>query len=146
MLRTLLVCLMLAISSPAFAIYKCEADGKTIYTEAPCLEGKSTDLSDKIKNDPTAYDAAQARRKAEQEKREATQLDREHKLREQLDEKARQQADRALAAKRQKCERLAQREDLPLLDPKTASGNSGDGAERDSQRRTEKVFADCMKR
>lgn len=47
MSRTLLLCLLVSVSAPAMAVYKCESRGKTTYSDTPCVEGKSQELSNR---------------------------------------------------------------------------------------------------
>ncbi|MES2537971.1 MAG: hypothetical protein V4632_19085 [Pseudomonadota bacterium] len=69
MFRILLLALLIASPTHAIAIYKCESNGETLYTDARCPGGKLPDLRERVRNNPplsvTAVKAETARAKQE---------------------------------------------------------------------------------
>ena len=64
----LLLSLLMAVSMPALAIYKCESQGQLTYTDVPC--GTTQNTLPPPPPLPLAADAAGARRQAESERRQ----------------------------------------------------------------------------
>lgn len=143
MLRTFLICLLLSFSAPALAIYKCVVDGKVSYGQKPCPDGNSIDLGDTIESQPPTFDADKFRKEIERQKKEAADLQKARKLREEVEEKA-EQAWREAAAKKKKCDELAL-QGKPILLPNITVGNPRYEAMRDARLAADKLEAECNK-
>lgn len=135
--RLLLAGLFLALSAPAFAIYKCEADGKFSYSDTLCPNGKTLDLAVSVS------DAASARQQASQEKRALQHLENDRHKREARDEKEQQRAAHAYANRQKKCAALARKRKWADEDLASAKLKSIEKAKRKSRRLTEQYDAQC---
>lgn len=133
----LLAGLFLALSMPAFAIYKCEVDGKFSYDETPCPNGKALDLA------VSAPDAASARQQASREKSALRHLENDRHKREAREEKEQRRAARAYASRQKKCATLARRRKWADEDLASAKLKSIEKAKRKSRRLTEEYDAQC---
>jgi hypothetical protein len=141
MRRLMLASLLLSLSLPAFAVYKCESNGKTVYSDTPCPDGKQVQLAS-----ATAVaepDAARARQDAKQEKAEATRLEKERHKREAAEEKQAKIAARSAAVRKRKCETLAQRVKWSEEDAARAAGRSTEKAKRKARRAAESYDLQC---
>lgn len=129
-----------AMSLPisAFAIYKCEANGTVTYSDAPCAGGKQLDI-----NDTSPSDAADARRRAAQEKQELGRLESERHKQELQDEKERKKSARSRAALERKCASLERRRKWADEDAASAVGKSVEKARRKARRAEELFDAEC---
>jgi hypothetical protein len=145
MLRTALICLLLSLSAPAFAIYKCEAEGRITYSQEPCASGAGTDMRDKIITGTTDRDAAQARARATREKAEADRLEKARHQREAMEEKEQQKIARASNAKQKKCQSLALRKKWLVEDAAKSSMKSAEKARKKIARLEEKIAQECGK-
>ncbi len=126
------------LASPAFAIYKCESDHGTVYSDTPCPNAKLVNI-----NSAVPADADDARRQAAKEKKSLKQLeDARHKA-ERIDEKDRQRAARAQAASRKACAKLALRKKWADEDAASATGKSADKARRKARRAEEYFQTEC---
>ncbi|MDF3035567.1 MAG: hypothetical protein K0S28_841 [Paucimonas sp.] len=134
---TLLICLPL----PAFAVFKCEAGGKTIYSDTPCAGGKMTQLNNL--SAPTAADAADARMVAERQRREAKEIDARRRKQEAQDEKDRERIAKAAAKKREQCAKLALKGKWAAEDAAKATGPKGEKLKVRAQRSAETYAAEC---
>ena len=129
--------LFLALSMPAFAIYKCEVDGKFSYGDTPCPNGKAFDLA------VSAPDAATARQQASREKSVLRHLENDRHKREAREEKKQQQVARAYANRQKKCVALARRRKWADEDLASAKLKSIEKAKRKSRRLAEEYDAQC---
>ena len=151
MLRILTFSTFLALSMPAFAIYKCEADGNVTYSDTGCAKGKMIDMREKpVPADATKAGIAQAnadraRQKAEQEKKEAKRLEAQRHKSEAKDDKEQKQAARSAEAKRKKCASLAMRKKWTEEDAANTTGKSAAKAKLKARRATEKYELECGK-
>lgn len=138
MIRPLLLTLLLAACAPAFAIYKCESDGKTVYGDTPCPGGRTLDAA-------PAADAAPATREAARQKEEAARLERARHQREAQEERAQQKQARTAAAQRKKCASLALRRQWAEEDAAKANPKAAPKAQQTARRAAEKHQLECGK-
>ena len=141
MLRCLLLSLVF-LSSPAFAIYKCNANGKITYTDLPCTSGTSIDLGSDGRASPA--DAAAAHQRAEQEKRELTRLEKTRHQQEALAEKEQRVAAHAAMAKKQRCTGLERRAKWSAEDVATATSKHSEKVKRKARRASDVYQAECV--
>lgn len=139
MLRTFLLCLLLSLSLPAMAVYRCEAGGKITYSDQPCPGAKLVEVNTKV----TPNESARAAAIASQEKAKLKRLENERHKREAMDEKERKQLARAAAAKQNRCRAIAQRKVWADEDAAAAAGKAHDKAKRRVRRITEQYEAEC---
>ena len=144
MLKILLTCFFFSFSAPALAVYKCESNGKVIYSDAPCQGGKTTDLSSHL-TQPTASETAQAHQIRAQEKNKLQGIESERHKREAKEEKQQIKAAHAFAAAQKKCAALAQRTKWSSEDAANASGKKRESAQRQARRMVEKYELECGK-
>lgn len=133
----LLAGLFLVLSAPAFAIYKCEADGKFSYSDTLCLNGKALDLAASVP------DAASAKQQALQEKSALQHLENDRHKREAREEKEQQRAARAYASRQKKCATLARKRKWADEDLASAKLKSIEKTKRKSRRLAEQYDAQC---
>ncbi len=131
--------LLASFSIPGLAIYKCESAGTTTYSEVPCPGGKLMDLDDK----PNESEAAKSSQQSAKEKQQLIRLENARHKREAVEEKAKQRAARAAAAKERKCASLAQRKNWLQEDAAKASGKSAEKAKLKARRMAEKYQLEC---
>jgi hypothetical protein len=126
------------VANPAFAIYKCEANGAITYSDAPCPGGKQLDI-------PGAEqpDAANAKQRAMRDKQALARLENERRKQELQDEKDRKKSARARAALEHKCATLDRRRKWAVEDAASATGKSADKAKRKARRAEELFEAEC---
>lgn len=134
--------LLLCAALPAKAIYRCEKNGTVSYADTPCAGGRSTDISEDVRDPVSQGDAAAARKRVEQQKRAAAEIDRKKAKERESESKARQFAARKAAAKEKTCQPLALRkkwaeEDLASTDKKS------DTAKRKARRAIERYNLTC---
>jgi hypothetical protein len=137
----LVASLLLPLSLPAFAAYKCDVNGSVVYRDQPCTDGKETQLA--APATISAKDVADAESAAKRDKAEATRLERERHKREAADEKRMNIARREAAVKERKCGVLAQRLKWAEEDARKAAGKSAAKAERRKRRAKEAYELQC---
>lgn len=108
MLLLLVHCSLLTTSGSALAVNKCEVDGKIIYSDTPCTQGKASIL--KVLPGPDQATIEDAQRKAAAEKGQLAKLEADQAK--QAAQEARAQAKLARLEKRKqqqakRCEQLA---------------------------------------
>lgn len=134
----LLFCFSFLLASPALAIYKCQSDHGTIYSDTPCPNAKVLDINSAAPADPD-----NARHQAAQEKKSLKQLEDARHKSERIEEKDRQRAARAQATVRKTCAKLALRKKWADEDAASATGKSADKARRKARRVEEQFQAEC---
>jgi len=144
MIRILLLSLLLSISLPVLAIHKCESGGKIIYSDVPCLDGKSSDLG-AMADSSSASDVDKAKRQNAQEKSKLKQLENARHKREAQEEKQQLPIARAAAIQKKKCANLAQKKRWGDEDAAKASGKNLDAARLKARRLGEKYTLECGK-
>jgi len=142
MRRYALLLVLAFISAPALAVFKCEFEGKTSYSDAPCNAGKAINLQ---VAHPNESEFAEAKKQATREKIEARDLEYARRKRENAEEKVQARIAKADAARRKKCQSLAMRRKWSEEDAAAASGKSFDKARRRAQRKAEQYEAECGK-
>jgi hypothetical protein len=135
----------LVYSASAFAIYKCEVQGRIIYSDEKCVDGKTT----AIETANTTVSAAALNEAAERSRREKDALrhlqSSRHKE-EAAEEKARQKKLRASEALHKKCQTMAMKLKWSEEDAADATGKSAEKARRTALRHREKYRAECGNR
>lgn len=96
---------MALASTPALAVYKCEAAGSTTYSDLPCPGGKRLEVADPV----SATEAARAGQRAKQQHDALGRIDAERRKTGAQDLKKRTQLARAEASHTKKCAQLALR-------------------------------------
>lgn len=140
----LLISLLLALHSPAFATYKCASDGKITYSDHPCQNGKSSELDD-TENKPSETDIAKARQQNVEEKNKLKQLETARHKREAQQEKREQQIQKAVDARNKKCDSLVQKKEWAEEDVRRATGANLERAKLKARRATEKYKLACKR-
>ncbi|MGI4848950.1 MAG: DUF4124 domain-containing protein [Janthinobacterium lividum] len=148
--RALLCLLALCLWLPActaWAIYKCEADGKTTYGDAPCTRGarqQTVDTRDAVVN---PVNAAQARERAAHERATLDQLttEREKERREALaqEKSLHEKKSRLASSQRLRCETLAFERQRATDDVMTAPPRQLFRAQLAARRADERFQAAC---
>jgi len=138
MIRALLLPLLLSAAMPAFAVYKCESGGKTVYSDAPCPGGRELEIA-------PAADPAAATRTLARQKEEAERLASARHKREAQEERVQQKQDRAAAGKRKKCASLALRRQWAEEDAAKAEPKAAPKAQKTARRAAEKHQLECGK-
>lgn len=139
MLRLLLLSLLLPLSLPAFAIYKCEADGKTTYSQTACPGGVPMELHTAAATD----DGQTVRQQLVKDKKEADRLEALRHKREASEEKAQRKAARVEAARHKKCSALAQHKKQAADDVMRAKNKAMEQARSKARRAEEKYASEC---
>jgi hypothetical protein len=137
-LRALLSALLVSLSMPAFAIYKCEVDGKIAYSDAPCAGGQTIDVGN-----TASGNAAQSRHELVQQKAELKRLESARHKQENQQAKLRRTAARTDAAKQKKCASLARRKKWADEDAAMAAGKPAEKARRKARRAQEAYQDEC---
>lgn len=140
MRRLLLIALTITCCTPAFAIYKCEANGQMSYSDVPCPGGK---VIDDTSGKSSSTDANRARQQLAQQKNEAQQLANERHKREAIEEKQQRQNARSDAAKQKKCAASALHQKWAEEDAAKATGKAAPKALRKARRAAEKHELEC---
>ncbi len=123
---------------PAFAIYKCEVNGKVTYSDATCPGGILLDL-----NSAPAMDSSVEDRQLEQEKITLKQLEKERHRREAKDQKELKKANRSSATRRRRCDALALQQKHAAEDIPKSIGKAHEKARTKLRRITEAYEAKC---
>lgn len=137
-LKILLTGLLLSGSASSFAIYKCDAGGKTTYSDTECPGGKTLDV-----NIAVPAGATDAARQAREEKYALDRLERARNKREAKEERERQRAAKTAAAQQKKCSALARKQKWAEEDAATVTGRSAETARRKARRKAEEYEAEC---
>lgn len=143
MLRILLAVLLLSLSAAAAAAYKCEAGGKTTYSETPCPGGKTVDLNDNDAMHAASPETVQAQRQLAAEKKKVHQLETARHQREAKEARRQQSAARTDARKKQKCAALELRKKWSEEDLARATGKNTEKAKLRTRRMHEKYALEC---
>jgi hypothetical protein len=142
MRHLLIISAFISLAAPAHAIYKCESNGRTTYSDETCAS-KAVKLE--VHSGSAPADAEHARRTAAREKAELRRIEGEREKREAREEKERQKLARAETVKRKKCAALALQKKWGEEDAAAASGKSAERAKRNAQRKAEKFEMECGK-
>ena len=134
----LLVAALALCATPVFAIYKCEADGKIAYSDAPCAGGKLLDLPA-----PAVTTSPEDKRRLSQEKSTLKRLEKERHRREAKEQSELLSANRASATRQKKCDTLARRQKRAAEDVSRSTGKANEKAKFKARRITEDYEAEC---
>ncbi|HYD94647.1 MAG TPA: DUF4124 domain-containing protein [Noviherbaspirillum sp.] len=130
--------LLLALSAPAFAVYKCEAGGKVTYTDTPCDGGKLIEA-----NHTAPADTGAAKREADLDQHKLKKLEGERHRREALEQRDLRKASHASAARQKKCANLARRQARANEEVARTAGIAGDKAKRKARHAADEFVAQC---
>jgi hypothetical protein len=133
--------MLLMLSSPAWAVYKCEAGGKTVYSDAPCRDIGAHEQE--IRLAPTGGDPLDAQQRLQQDKNELQRLENARRKQEAADEKAELRARKVRQARAKKCGELALQVKWAREDANNASIKTRDKAQRKLRRAEEKQRLSC---
>lgn len=139
----LIAILLLCASLPAKAIYRCEQNGTVSYADQPCNGGRSINISENVRDAVSPGDAAAARKRLQQQKRAAAEIDKEKTKESEKERKALQLAARKAAAKEKACQPLALRKKWAEEDAANADKKSSDAAKRKAKRAAERYNLTC---
>lgn len=139
-MQPLLLLVLLAVSAPALAIYKCESGGRTVYSDAPCSSGKSTalEINTRPSGDPDA-----AQQQLSQDKQELQRIENARQKQEAIDQRERRKQYKTGEAKKKKCADLALRKKWAEEDAASAHPKSQERARRTARRAAEKHELEC---
>jgi hypothetical protein len=142
--RPLLIALLLTFCTPAFAIYKCETNGKVSYNDTPCAESQHVKINT-LNTSQLSSDPAQAERQLTQQKNQVRQLQQERRQREMAENKLQDRNAHTYAAKQKKCASSALHRKWAEEDAAQATGKSASKATRKARRAAEKYELECGK-
>lgn len=133
----LIFSVILVISAPAFAIYKCKAGGTTAYSDQPCEGATVLEVPAAPATDPkdTAHHT--------QEKNALKRLERERHKREAADVRDRRSGARAGAAQRKKCESFARRQKRADENVASSTGKANEKAKLKARQIRDDYEAAC---
>lgn len=138
-MQPMLLLVLLAISTPALAIYKCESAGRVVYSDMPCPGGKPLDLDiASPSGDPT-----DAQQQAQQDKRELQRIENAKQKEYAADERERRSLQKRNASRQKKCADLALRRKWAEEDAASAHPKSAERAKRTARRAAEKHEQEC---
>lgn len=139
----LLSFILLFVSAPALAIYKCESGGKTSYSDLPCPDTTSNSKSGRIIIPPAPTDTRAAQEKLMQDKRRLQALETQRSKEAAAAEKERQKIVKEQERKRKRCATLEQRTRWAQEDAARASLKRMAREQRKAQRTAEKQQLEC---
>jgi hypothetical protein len=142
--RLLLALPLLLCSLPAWAVYKCDSDGKVTYSDAACANGKTVAIDD-ARGVKSPVPATSAKDKAVQQRLDKSRAAEDKQLNRQREKQERAEARAKLVAEKQKrkCAQLAQRKSWAEEDLRNAPAKAMEKARRKSQRAAENYRAEC---
>jgi hypothetical protein len=139
-MQPLLLLVLLTLSAPALAIYKCDSGGRTVYSDTPCSNGKGVALD--INTRPSG-DPEDAQQKLSQEKQELRRIENLRQKQEAADLRERRKLYKASEVKKKKCADLALRKKWAEEDARSAHPKSEERARRTARRAAEKHDLEC---
>lgn len=136
MRQLILIALLTCLSAPAFAIYKCEIEGKTVYRDKPCPGGRAMEIAPAPAGIGTKPNLAQDELKA-------NQLDRERVMRESKAEQ--EQFDEMMRADTHYkiCDALAARKARTEDDATLAAYEEKEDAQKIAREAAERYAREC---
>lgn len=141
---TALLALFSLCSGHALAVNKCEVDGKVIYSDTPCKDGKATLLASVPVADPDAL--KKANQETARAKAQLKSIEAEKKRSEAREEKEQKVAARKASQdkkKEAKCKKLALHKEWAEQDVKTAQGKQLATARKKLERTTQSMTLEC---
>jgi sRNA-binding protein len=142
-LRFALFCLLAGAGSTASAAYRCEANGRVIYSDAPCPGGRQVDLNLTPGGSLSEKEAGKSREQLKQNKKELERLRKERHKREAVEEKEQKKAAREQAKKRKRCDNLAMRKKWAEDDARASVGKASERARLKASRLAEQYAMEC---
>jgi len=143
-MRTLLfslTALLLCASGSAHAVYRCDTDGKTSYSDQPCANARKLDIT------APPPDAASNARRIEKEiadgKKQLHKLEADRQKQDADAGRQRHRAARQQAALDKRCSSLERRQRLANEDAAAASGKAFDKARKKAGRANEAYEQEC---
>ena len=131
-------------ATPAWAVYKCEADGKVTYSDAACTNGKTLSVdTGKGNAGITPVPSIQNNAASQRLQREQANADKQRLKAQQKAEREAIRAKRVEDKQKRKCAQLAQRKKWADEDVRTATVKNLEKARRKSQRVNEQYQAEC---
>jgi hypothetical protein len=125
------------LSSPAFAIYKCEQNGTVSYSDQPCSHGTALNI------DTTPGDSKAAKQQLASDEKKLKQLERERHQQEAQRDREAKQAAREHASRQKTCNNLALRLKWAKEDAASATGKSAEKQKIKARRAEEKYTTEC---
>ena len=129
------------LCAPAQAIYKCTAEGKIVYSDMPCSDGKNAVLQ--AIPDVTSQDAQQAKDTALREKNTLAQIEKAKAVVAARQAKEQQRSAKMAADHRRQCLALSQRVKWQEEDMAHAGAKSMEKAKRHYRRAIDAYAAAC---
>lgn len=139
-MRSLLLLLLLTMSAPSWAVYKCEFAGKFAYSDLPCKDGHMKELPIA----PAPPDQEDAQQRVTQDKEKLADLEAQRHRQQAIDERKQQKELKARTIRDKKCSELAQRLKWANEDFASASLKSREKAQLKAQRAREKFQLSCQ--
>ena len=143
----LLLCLLVGITPPAQAIYKCTLPGTVLYSDRPCngepvtIRAESSNKSDKSDYRPSSSSANDA---LAREKAEIARLQKSREQRDRQEQQIRDLYTRGAAARARKCSSLAQQLRWREEDLRDATLQTEQKARVRARRAAEKFRLECQ--
>lgn len=139
----LLLSLLMAVSMPAMAVYKCESHGRITYTDIPCGAAQR-----ELPLLPPPADAAGARQQAASERRQLATIEQSHEAARASREREhkRHGLDKAALAGRKKCMLLGLEKKWSAEDAASTSHTVSEknrGLKKTARRKAERYDAEC---
>lgn len=128
----------LLTSAPAYAVYKCQTDGRVTYSDQPCANAIVIDTIV-----PSAAEVKEASGSVTQEKKAAKRLEMERHKREAAEERERRSTAGAGAAQRKKCANFARRQKRANEDVASSTGAANEKAKLKARRINDDYEAAC---
>ena len=139
----LVALLLLFATAPASAIYKCESNAGTSYSDLPCPGGQRLTIDAAAASADDNSDNSDGKRRLAREKAELKQLQATRHKQEAAARKQQQKARKAYEAKRKKCATLALRLKWAREDAADAGLKKAAGARRKARRAEQAYQAAC---
>jgi hypothetical protein len=133
--------LLAALSTGAAAqnLYKCSADGKVTYSQAPCERGTSSVVA--VPEAPPPDPDAKAR--LQQQQRDLKQLEQARQQREAKQDRDEKVADREARARFKKCAKLRLEHKHAAEDARNAAIQKAESAQLKARRAADKLALEC---
>lgn len=139
----LLLSLLMAVSMPAMAVYKCESQGHVTYTDIPCGAAQTT-----LPPVPLPADAVAAKQQATSEKRQLAAIEKSQQAERVANahEQRRRKQDKTETAHRKKCTLLGLEKKWSAEDAAAASRTISEkttAMKKAARRKAERHEAEC---
>lgn len=142
-MRKILVSIFLfSCCMPAFAIYKCQSGGKTVYSDVPCPHGNGIQISNRD-NAVTAGDIARAKRENGERRKAVEAMEKARHKKEATEEKQEERAAAKEATHRKQCDKLALQKKWADEDVSRTAGKAAVKAKTKARRLEEKYELEC---